>query len=173
LPANSKFASEQERADLIEVVAKIARNMFHEMEKEGNELGFMAVLIDREGIHHPIMFIGLEKEEMREAILEQIEEVGAEAVVIIAEAWALDAPVEGMTNEELRLLATKYGSVKNYPWKKEVLALDFEFKMGHKEGWHAHITTTEGGTRYLHEFKWANGSKVLEASGHLQNFFGG
>ncbi len=168
MPGNSKFDDEQERQKLVEAVAKIATYLFDETSEE---LMFMAVLIDKKDVHHPVMFMGVGKEDMGTAIRRLVKKLEAEVVVIIAEAWAMDAPIEDMSEDELRLLATKYGSVEQYPWKKEVLALDFEFKNGHKEGWHATISKEEDGKRSLGPFEWANGSKVVEVSGHLQGFF--
>lgn len=147
----------------------IVREMFEKL----GELGFMAVLIDGDGNHHAHMFDDLDKEEIGTAIRQRVRDVDAEVVVLISEAWAIEKPEDSMSEEDLRKLAMRYGSVAEHPWSKECVTLDFEFKGGLKEGYNWYIEEDGSGKRVLldSKLKWANGTKVVEVSGHLQDFF--
>lgn len=168
MPANSEL-SEEKKAELLKVMKKIARALFESL----GVVQFMAVLIGADGEHHPIGFEpGIPKKVMGDTIRKLVKEIKPDVVVLIGEAWAIDKPEESMTTEQLKQLASKYGSLEKHPWRKDCLALDFEYRDGTKQGWHWYIVV-EDGKRVLRNgnFKWANGTRVVEASGHLENFF--
>lgn len=156
------------------MMQKIAKNLF---ERQGKVI-FMAVLITPNGDHHPMVFEDLEKEEIGRAIRQHVKHIKPEVVVIIAEAWAIVSPFpdgsdQEMTEDQLRQYALKYGTVEKHKWSQDCLTLDFEFSDGSKEGWHWYIVKDKSGTRILldDKFQRANGTRVLEVSGHLQDFF--